>query len=266
MKPGGRLGSTVIGTLLLASCATGRGGGSMSPLLSSSWRPAPGQDCTLVSTPTTLPQAEELLSSEAVRSLLEQQAHGSADGDPYAVLEVRFDSLGNRSRVRVLETNMGPEGVERIVQNIAGQAPPSAHSAGRAWGVLLRTQNRPDAPEVRVGRMEYCACAVINRDQITRRLYRLAEESPVPGLQGRHQITIEVQTDSTGAILERRLHRSTGSVAVDRLIVRAVGEMQVAPPLMNRRPVEAWSRLPIIIDFRDRTPRTLEVRDRRGPP
>ena len=235
----------------------------MSPLLSSSWRPAPDQVCSLVSTPSTLPQAEELLSSEAARSLLEQQAQSSADGDPYAVLEVRFDSLGNRSRVRVLETNVGPESVERIAQSIARQAPPSARSAGRAWGVLLRTQNRPDAAEVRVGRMEYCACALLNRDQITRRLYRLAREAPVPVLQGTYQVTIDVQTDSTGAILERRLHRSTGSVAVDRLLVRAVGDMEVAPPLMNRRPVEAWSRLPIMIDFRNRTPGRLEVRDRR---
>lgn len=236
----------------------------MSPLLSSSWRPAPDQVCSLASTPTTLPQAEELLSSETVRGLLEQQAHDSAVGDPYAVLEVRFDSLGNRSRVRVIETNVGPEGVERIAQSIVRQAPPSARSDGRAWGVLLRTQNRPEATEVRVGRMEYCACALLNRDQITRRLYRLVEESPVPGLQGRYQITIDVHTDSTGAILERRLHQSTGSLAVDQLLIRGVGEMEVAPPLVNRRPVQTWSRLPIMINFRDRTPRTLEVRDRRG--
>jgi hypothetical protein len=95
-----------------------------------------------------------------------------------------------------------------------------------------------------------------------RRLTRIVEESPLRLLGSKYQLVIDVHTDSNGGVLERRLHQSTGSPDVDLLIFRAVEDMAILPPLLNRRPVQAWSRLPIVIDFGDHQADSLAVRRR----
>ena len=248
--------------VLLGACATAQPSTPASSLLRSDWQPAAEQSCQLLTTPATLPEAGQILDVSAARVALASAAgtpHGSAPyavltsapaapprTPPYAILEVRFDSVGALQPVRLLDRTVSAEVAAALVQSVVPTAPKGVSENERGWGVLVKATAVEEAGTFAVERMEYCACALINRKEFTRALGAAVKRVDLPALAGtRQQLIIEVRSDSTGAILEKRLSRSTGHVELDRMVVRLADQMRVAPALLNRRPLNGWSRLPV---------------------
>jgi hypothetical protein len=235
--------------VILGACTTSQSGAPASSLLRSGWMPAPEQTCQLLTTPSVLPEANRVLDVTSARAVM---AAAASNGSPaYAVLEVRFDSAGALQPVRLLESTVSPEVAEALLRSVVTDAPGGAGEDGRGWGVLVRADAQGEGADAfRVERMEYCACSLINRREFARLLGSAAQRVRTPALAGtRQQFTIDVRSDSAGNILEKRLHRPTGYVEVDRMAVQLADRMRVAPPLLNRRPLEAWSRIPVTVSF-----------------
>lgn len=230
-----------------AGCASARNSVPLSPLLRGGWQPVESQECALINFPPALPSPEALLEVSRLTSVLGASSVGQG-ASSYAVFEMMYDSAGRMQRMRVVEADMDSVSVQQVssllLPQVRGEPPLRAR-----WGTLVKVSSGDGVPEVSIGRMEYCACALINRAEFTQMLIQLTRETRIPGVTGRRQIAIQVRSDSTGAILEKRLGQSTGSLALDRMVFDLADAMKVAPPLLNRRPLNGWSQLPIILNF-----------------
>ena len=124
--------------------------------LLSSWTPPPQQRCLVSQHPSVLPSADSLLTPSDIPILLEQGGLDSPRG--FALLSLKFDSLGSPARVRVIETDLTgttPDVVERVVLSaLRPQAP------GAPWGVRLRI-NFDSSIRYAVGRSEKCDAALV---------------------------------------------------------------------------------------------------------
>lgn len=124
--------------------------------LLSSWTPPPQQRCRVSQRPAVLPSADSLLTPSDVPILLGQGGIDSPRG--FALLSLKFDSVGNPARVRVIETDLSgttPDVVEQVVLSaLRRQAP------GEPWGVRLRI-DFDSTMRYRVGRSEMCDAALV---------------------------------------------------------------------------------------------------------
>lgn len=124
--------------------------------LLSSWTPPPQQRCYVSQRPAVLPSADSLLTPSDVPILLEQGGIDSPRG--FALLSLKFDSLGYPARVRVIETDLSgttPDVVEQVVLSaLRRQAP------GVPWGVRLRI-DFDSSIRYAVGRSEKCEAALV---------------------------------------------------------------------------------------------------------
>lgn len=228
------------------ACASAPGpGGTL--LLSTSWARPLAQTCELLSAPMPLPTADQLLDVDAARALLTDVALDNEREPPYTVLEVRFDSAGARQPVRVVENTLAGDIAESLSAGVVARAPAGMPASGQPWGVLLKATAGAGAASFDVGRMEFCASALINRAEFTRLLGSSVQQlQMLPALDGTRQaLVLDVFTDSDGRMTERRLHESTGYVQIDRLVLELADQLRIAPPLLNRRPLAMWTRLPI---------------------
>ncbi|HEX6132882.1 MAG TPA: hypothetical protein VFZ24_02790 [Longimicrobiales bacterium] len=236
--------------LLIAGCA------SSAPSIASMIRtlpaPADGQPCRRAETPPRLPAPEEILDTDATLALIGAAPNGAG----HVIFEVRYDTLGARVPVRVLESTIDGVDANALTPLVRPAAPDVAGEPGRGWGVLVRAV--PDA--IAVDRTETCLPVLLNRREIVNML-QARMRSTGSDFSGVRTAELDVHTDSTGAVIGLKLNETTGSTALDRIIAGLTGEMRFAPPLMNRRPIEVWSRIPIGIDFGP--PDTLHLRPRR---
>ncbi len=223
--------------LLLPGCAAGPNQ-SHSALLGAEPQPPSQQECVLVEQPAVLPGVDELLGDGPLSI---PEAGG-------ALVELMFDSLGSRTRAHMLRTNWPQDVQSRVVAAVTSHLSPRATTD---WGVLLDLTGG-DSPTVQVGRMEYCPCALLNRSEITRRLQRAGQQLVRAGLGRpgtRHLVSVDVRTDSMGNVVERRVGQIGEDRRVNEAILEVVSHMQIAPPLLNRRPQNAWSRIPLTLVF-----------------
>jgi len=245
----GRLLPSIVVLSVAAGCASARLAVSRSSLLQDGWQPAESQECATMNEPLVLPSADVVMEVSGLSNVLGSGAAGLDRASPYAVFELMYDSVGGRQGLRVVEAEADSVALRELSSlffpEIRGEPP----SRARSWGVLVRVASRNRETLVTVGRMEYCACALINRAEVTRLLTWLTRETRIPGVTGRRQVTLQVRSDSTGAILEKRLTQSTGNMQLDRMIYDLTDSMKVAPALLNRRPLNGWSRLPITLNF-----------------
>lgn len=192
-----------------------------------------------------LPAANDIADVEAMLNTLGKS--DAPNGPGRVVLEVFFDSVGSLDRARVLYSDLDGELTESLLSNVRRS---TVHAAGdRGWGVLVQAAGSRGTGEVTVGRMEYCRCALINRGEVARAAERLVRGGTVVGVHGRREILLDVRSDTTGAILEKKLYKSSGSIPLDMAIIELAETMEVAPPLLNRRPTNGWSRLPLLLTF-----------------
>jgi len=171
---------------------------------------------------------------------------------PYAVLEVTFDSAGARERARIVETTISADAAEALVRTVVPTAPWVTGGNGESWGVLLRATADGDAATFEVEQMEYCACALTNRREFGRLLQTAVRRLRIPELSSSGStltLIVDVRSDITGAIVEKRLHQSTGHAGLDAAVLQIADQMRVAPPLLNRQPIATWSRIPISLTF-----------------
>lgn len=227
----------VLPSLLLLGCATGPGR-SYSPLLSAVPLPPPEQPCVLLEAPPELPESDELLVDLRLPRL--ESGH--------TILELEFDSLGNRTDAQILRTDWPREVQSRILAAV-----PTRLSTGATneWGVLVGLTGG-DSLTVQVGRMEACSCALLNEADIVSRLQRVGQRLAntgvgLPGTQ--HVVVVDVRTDSLGNVVDRRVGRIGADRRINEAILEVVSHMQIAPPLLNRRPQDAWSRMPLTMIF-----------------
>ncbi|MBA4157010.1 MAG: hypothetical protein H0X65_05990 [Gemmatimonadetes bacterium] len=203
-----------------------------------------------MSRPAALPAADQLVELSAARAALASIPVELRATHPYAILEVMFDSAGVQERTRLLDATVPADVAQTLLRTIVPAAPDGVGESGRPWGVLLKAAAEGEETTFRVERMEYCACSLINRREFTRVLESAMQQVRIPTLAGTRQtLIIDVRSDSTGAIVEKRLHQLTGYAELDRLAVQIADRMRVAPPLRNRQPVEMWSRVPISLTF-----------------
>jgi hypothetical protein len=171
------------------------------------------------------------------------------DMQPHIVFEVFFDSAGAKTRTRVLETGFGERTTRAVQSTIYDTVAESFSAEPRDWGVLVKATKEEISPFL-IDRMEYCPCTLINRDEIVHAVTRIARQK-IPGISGKRSLVLDVRSDSTGAVLEKKLSQSTGSLELDRILFELTAQMRIAPALLNRRPTNGWSRLPITVMFSD---------------
>lgn len=125
-------------------------------VLLTDWTPPPLQHCVVAERPSVLPPIDSLLAPSDVPILLEQGGLDSPAG--YALLSIRFDSLGTATRVRVIETDMpgtSPDVVEQVFASaVRRQAP------GEEWSVRVRVAF-DSVPRYVVGRSEKCEAVLV---------------------------------------------------------------------------------------------------------
>lgn len=192
----------------------------------------------LLEAPPALPEADELLVDLRLPRL----------GSGRTLLELEFDSLGNRTNAYILRTNWSQEIQSRILAAVPTRVSTRASSD---WGVLVSLTGG-DSLSVQVGRMEACSCALLNESDIASRLLRAGQQlaSTGVGLPGtQHVVVVDVRTDSLGHVVDRRVGRIGADRRINEAILEVVSYMQIAPPLLNRRPQDAWSRIPLTLIF-----------------
>jgi hypothetical protein len=233
--------------IFLGGCGAAKQSGTGSPLLTPGWKPAPERSCQLLGAPSILPAAHQLLDLSAAESALSSVRSGVA---PYfAVVEVLFDSAGSRNSARIVDASVPAPPAEALLSSLITTAPDGV-DAGRPWGILLKATGGEGSVTFEVGRMEYCACSLANRTEFGRAIVTAILRVRNPRLLGTTMTyIIDVKSDSTGSIVEKRLHQSTGYGEIDRMAMALTHSMVVAPPLLNRRPIDTWSRLPVTLVF-----------------
>lgn len=237
---------------MLSACASapaGQTGSGYSPLLSSETRPPAAQPCALTSRPANLPDPDLLIDRAAVEAM--PRFVGETDTPAYIVIELSYDSIGDLQAPRIVEGNLNDADSQRVLDALA---PRVANGESQRWSALLRIDGGPN-PALRVGRTEYCSCALLNRADIDRLINRLVTSIKDRTTGGvKHELVVLVKSDSLGNILDKRLDQISVNQEVNLLAVRIINELEIVPPRLNRRSIDAWSRLPITVSF-NRWPR-----------
>ena len=233
--------------IFLGGCGAAKQSGTASPLLSPGWKPAPERSCQLLSGPSILPAAHQLLDLSAAQSAFSSVR--SEVAPHFTVVEVLFDSAGSRNSARIVDASGPAPAAEALLGSLVATVP-NGVDAGRPWGVLIRATGAEGSVTFEVGRMEYCACSLANPTEFGRAIVTAMLRVRNPRLLGTTMTyIIDVKSDSSGAIVEKRLHQSTGYGEIDRMAMALTNSMVVAPPLLNRRPIDTWSRLPVTLVF-----------------
>ena len=209
---------TVRSTLLLCTASLGCGAGqptaSLVHPLPTDRQPAGGQECSLLATPTVLPGAADILDRSTLPHISAGTRARPAMTPRYAAFAVFFDSSGTRVRVRTLDSTLDEATTDAVGSSFAATVPRDVSKSSTRWGVLVKAAATDSGWSIVVDRMEYCPCALLNRVIITRTLEELVRSRQIPGLIGTRQIVLEVKSDTTGAIVEKRLSRTSGSAQI----------------------------------------------------
>jgi hypothetical protein len=216
-------------SMVLGACASGTAG--YERLLR--WDPPSGQECAAVSAPDHLPPVSELVDSVAV-----------VDVPGRVIFALAFDSVGDPGAPRVVESDLSAdeaEAVARAVESAVRHQPPSPR-----FTVLLLLE----PGSVRVGRSEGCPPVLTNRVEIQRevsgRVGEYRQGSARPPLP-RRPVVVDVRVDTTGIVVDRRLHQISGNPDIDRIVLEVAGGMTFHPARLNGRAVEVWSRVPVTL-------------------
>lgn len=125
-------------------------------VLLSSWSPPPQQRCYVSQRPAVLPPIDSLITTSDIPILLEQGGLDSPRG--FALLSLKFDTLGAAARVRVIETDMSGTASDVIEQAVLSAV---RHQApGEAVGLRVRIDFGPPI-RYAVGRSEKCDAVLV---------------------------------------------------------------------------------------------------------
>lgn len=235
-----RLLITVSLALLLGACASGGGntfGGSavsveLSPLLDSSWRPAPGQRCAVSDLPTWAATPLAVFDGTEVTRVM-RASDGPESVEPFAVLQVQFDSIGALSWTRVLESNL-PESAQQALRGAVLPELPLAIRGREAGGRALVRIEGAETPAITAGGDEACNCAILNPERMRTLLSNQAGALRQSVPAQRYQMEFALLPQENGRVREVQTMRSSGRSDVDEAIGRVLFETDLAPPLLNR--------------------------------
>jgi hypothetical protein len=158
---------------------------------------------------------------------------GPESVEPFAVLQVSFDSTGARAGVRVVESNL-PESAQLALRDAVLPELPLPIRGREAGGRALVRIEGAETPTIAAGGEEICACGILNRGRMNTLLSNQAGAllSRVP--PRRYQMDFGLIPQENGRVREVRMTRSSGLTEVDEAIGRVLYETDLAPPLLNR--------------------------------
>lgn len=220
-------------------------------VLSPGWSPPDGQTCALAGVPRWASRTDAFLDTEAVSEALggAAAARGSP-GVPYAILEVSFDSVGERGRNDVLESNLSEAAHDRLTNAVVDDFPLTDDEEFRSGIALVRVEagEAGGPPNVRVGGCESCAPVVANRGEISDLMDRWAARLRARGVpSGEYRAQVRIFLNEQGRVADRELAEPTGHPQVDAVIEDLAWRFEALPALFNRRPVEVWLSLPVTL-------------------
>lgn len=176
------------------------------------------------------------------------------------MLEVFFDTAGTRTKAAVPESNL-EDAARRALTGAVVERLPTRWS--RTWGLLLRVEGK--APLLmKVGPVEFCPPVLQNREEVLRLLETGTADIPSPLRPGqRFALIVHVRSDSLGNTVDKRFEQVSFDPNVNAFASWVVDRMKVSPPLLNRHPIKAWSRIPITLTIAAPAPADAQRRARR---
>lgn len=178
----------------------------------------------------------QVVDSGGLQAALEEQW---IEETPLALASLQYDSLGDRSLVRVWAETM-PEDAKAALESAVEASSSLTHGANQ--GVFLFLGNQ-DGPAVRrVGQFRTCPPRILRQTELAS---RVQAEAQGLRLARRVQTYVDALVRPDGSVSEVRVAESSGILDADLAAARVMRTATFRPALLEGMRVQVWTRVPI---------------------